>query len=123
MDSVIHLLNTWGPDLQIRWGGGGHPDPEIRGGGGAAGSKNYFSTLWSSVWSKNKGGGGRPPGALPMDPPLSLQVKSIRKKNVFSQIYLIRVVRAGYKSKQLCQGIGCRISSFLLYLQMELINN
>ena len=22
VDSVIHLLNNWGPDLQIRWGGG-----------------------------------------------------------------------------------------------------
>ena len=36
------------PDLQVR-GGGGHPDPEIRG--------------VASVWSENKGEG--PPGPLP----------------------------------------------------------
>ena len=46
------------PDLQIR-GGGGHPDPEIRG----TVSKNIFSTLRASVLSKNKGGG--PPGPSP----------------------------------------------------------
>ena len=46
------------PDLQIRGGGGGgNPDPEIRGVG------------WSpkNVWSKNKGGAPRAP---PLDPPL-----------------------------------------------------
>ena len=53
------------PDLQIRWGRGGHPDPDIRGGGAV--SKKNVSALWASVWSKNKGGGGRPP---PLDPPL-----------------------------------------------------
>ena len=37
-------------DLQIRGvGGGGHPDPEIRGGGGL--QKNFFR---ASFWSKNK---------------------------------------------------------------------
>ena len=41
------------PDLQVR-GGGGHPDPEIRG--------------VASVWSENKG--ERPPRAPPLDPPL-----------------------------------------------------
>ena len=101
-------------------GGGGHPDPEIRGGRRRS-QKTIFQPFGLQFGLKIRG--GRPPGALPMDPPLSLQVKSIRKKNVFSQIYLIGVVRAGYKSKQLCQGIGCRISFFLLYLQMELINN
>ena len=50
------------PDLQIRGGGGG---------GGWGGekegpvSKKAFSALWASVWSKNKGVGGRPPGPLP----------------------------------------------------------
>ena len=43
--------------------GGGHPDPEI---GEGAVSKKFISALWASVWSKNKGGGGRPP----LDPPL-----------------------------------------------------
>ena len=39
------------PDLQIR-GEPGHPGPEIRGGGF---SKNFFSAVRVSVWSKNKG--------------------------------------------------------------------
>ena len=54
------------PDLQIRGkGGGGHPDPEIRGGGGQS-LKKCFSALRVSVWSKNKGGGGAgSPGPLP----------------------------------------------------------
>ena len=50
------------PDLHIRWGRGGHPDPEIRGDGAV--SKKIFSALWASVWSKNKGGPG-PPGPSP----------------------------------------------------------
>ena len=51
-------------DLQIRGGGGG-PDPEIRG----AVSKTFFSALWASVWSKNMrwGWGG---GSPLLDPPL-----------------------------------------------------
>ena len=36
-------------------GGGGHPDPGIKGGGGGL-EKKFFSALWASVWSKNKGG-------------------------------------------------------------------
>ena len=48
------------PDLEIRcvcvWGGGG--------GGGGRSPKNIFSALWTSLWSKNKGG-GVPPGLLP----------------------------------------------------------
>ena len=51
------------PDLQTREGGGGHTDPEKRGGGGLI---KKFSALRASVWSKNKGG----PGPLPLDPPL-----------------------------------------------------
>ena len=58
------------PDLQIRWRGGG-------GGGGRSSrpldkgeavSKNIFSVLRASVWSKNKGEGG--PQAPSLDPPL-----------------------------------------------------
>ena len=41
-------------------GGGGHPDPEIRGGR----PKQYFSAFRASVWSKYKGG-PRPLGPLP----------------------------------------------------------
>ena len=37
------------PDLQIRGGGGNHPDPEIRGGV----SKKILLLLWASFWSKN----------------------------------------------------------------------
>ena len=49
------------PDLEIRGRGvgGGPPDPEISGGGGGVLQK-FFSALWVSVWSKNKGGPGPP---------------------------------------------------------------
>ena len=39
------------PDLQIRGGGGGHPDPEIRVG---ERSQKNFPSLRASVWFKNK---------------------------------------------------------------------
>ena len=39
------------PDLQIGGGGGGHPDPEIRGGGPGL-KKKLFSALRASLWSK-----------------------------------------------------------------------
>ena len=58
------------PDFEIRVGGGGHPDPLIRGKGGGSRKKN-FSALWASVWSTNKGGGSPPPRAPPLDPPLN----------------------------------------------------
>ena len=96
MDSVIHLLNKWGPDLQIRWGGGGRSQ------------KTFFQPFGLQFGLKIRRG-GRSPRALTKDSPLSLQVKPTREKNVFSQTHLIGVVRAGYKSKQLCQGMGCRI--------------
>ena len=38
--------------------------------GGGCSPKKVFSTLRASVWSKNKGGGGRAPRASPLDPPL-----------------------------------------------------
>ena len=49
-------------------GGGGHPDPDIRGVGL---QKNFFSALRASVWSTIKG--GRPPRAPPLDPPLHFE--------------------------------------------------
>ena len=70
-------------------------------------SKNFFQPFGLQFGLNIRG--GQAPRALAMDPPLRLQVKSIKEKNVFSQTYLIGVVRAGYKSKQLCQGMGCRI--------------
>ena len=65
MDGAIHLLNNWGPDLQIRGGGGrrgGHPDPEI--GVGGLVSKNFFQLLGLQFGLKIRGGGG-PPGSFP----------------------------------------------------------
>ena len=56
------LIALADPDLQM--GGGGHPDPEIRGGGAV--SKKIFSAIRASLWSKNKGGTWAPP----LDPPL-----------------------------------------------------
>ena len=47
-----------GSDLQMRIGGAGHADPEIRGG---PDSKNFFSALRVSFWSKNKAGARAPP--------------------------------------------------------------
>ena len=60
------LVHKWAPrtvadpDLQIRRGGG-HPVPEIRGGGGA-GLKKFFSALQASAGG---GGGSGPSGPLP----------------------------------------------------------
>ena len=39
------------PELQIKGGGGGHPDTEINGGWSP---KNFFAALRASVWSTNK---------------------------------------------------------------------
>ena len=47
------------PDREIRRGAG-HPDPEIRGVGGDTVSKKFFSALWASFWSENKGAGDGP---------------------------------------------------------------
>ena len=63
---------TWpvpDPDLEIRGGGPGHPDPYIRGeGGGGLVSKKNCLALRASVWFKNRGGVA--PRAPPLDPPL-----------------------------------------------------
>ena len=47
-------------DLEITGAG-------VKGGGGGVVCKTFFSALWASVWSRNKGGGGKVP---PLDPPL-----------------------------------------------------
>ena len=59
--TMVQEEGRWNPSvadpdpLQIKGeGGGGHPDPDIRGGGRSA--KNIFSALGASFWSKNKGG-------------------------------------------------------------------
>ena len=55
-------------DLQIR-GGGGHPDPEIRGGSGL--QKNCFRLFGPHFGQKIMGGGeGRAPRVPPLDTPL-----------------------------------------------------
>ena len=59
------LIPVADPDLQIRGGGGGHPDPEIRGG---PASKKMFSAVRASFSSENKG--GWPPWVPPLVPPL-----------------------------------------------------
>ena len=68
------------PDLQIRkgaGGGGGHSDPEIRGGR----SQKVFFGLWASLWSKNEGGGVGAPGPLPWIPHCYVtKAVSIKKK-------------------------------------------
>ena len=56
-NSIVLLTAMADPDLQIR-GGGGHPDPEIRG------VKSIFFGLQASFWSKNKGVGAGPSGPL-----------------------------------------------------------
>ena len=48
------------PDLQIR--GGGHPDPEIK--GGTRSPQKFFPALRASFFSKIRGGAG-PPGPSP----------------------------------------------------------
>ena len=50
------------PDLQIKGGGGGLPNSEIRG-EGADLKKKFFSALRALVSSKNKGAPGPPPGS------------------------------------------------------------
>ena len=60
------------PDLQIR-GGGGHPDPEIRGGDDL--KKNYFRHLGPQFGLKEKGGG---PAGPSLDPPLVTSAKQRR---------------------------------------------
>ena len=58
---LIKPLLDSDPEIRIR--GAGHPDTEIRGGGGSGLQKKIFLALWTSVWFKNKGGGF--PGPLP----------------------------------------------------------
>ena len=61
-DSGVRSSGGSRPSDKGEGGEGGHPDPEIRGGGVVF--KKCFSALRVSVWSKNKAGPG-PPGSLP----------------------------------------------------------
>ena len=71
--AIFTRITVVDPDRQLS-GGGGHPHPEIREGGGSV--KKIFWALQASVWSKNKGGGW----GCPMDPPLDKTFKKIKYK-------------------------------------------
>ena len=87
------------PDFQIRGGGGRLSRPLDKGGWP---QKTFMQPFGPQFGLKIRGGGGGP-GPFPRS------TTETKEKNVFSQTYLIGVVRAGYKSKQLCLGIGCWI--------------
>ena len=59
--------DSGGSRPSVKEGGGGHPDPEIK---GERSQKNVFLAPRASVWSKTKGGGGEG-RAPPLDPPLT----------------------------------------------------
>ena len=63
---IITYIAVLDPDLQIKGGGGegggGHPDPEIR---GRPGLQKSFSALQASFWSTNQGEPGSPPPSPP----------------------------------------------------------
>ena len=75
MDVTYNLYNSGGSRPSDNGGGGGHPDPEIRGAGAV--SKNFFSALRASVWPKKRGGGGEGGRTPPLDPPLHKVVTCI----------------------------------------------
>ena len=62
-----YFITVADPDLSDKGGGAGHPDSEIR--GGPVSKKYFFSALWASFCSKNKGR-VRTPWAPLLDPPL-----------------------------------------------------
>ena len=62
---VVHLSGGFSFQIRAR-GGGGHPDPEIRGGGL---KKNFFWPFGPQFGLKNKGG----PGPLPWIPHCTLR--------------------------------------------------
>ena len=68
LNYLLTMIGYWsgGSRPSDKGGGAGHPDPEIRGGGGAV-SNFIFSALRASVWAKNEGGAD-PPGPLPWIP-------------------------------------------------------
>ena len=63
-------MKTTGGSRPSDKGRPGHPDPEIKEGGGGPVSEILFSALRTSFWSKNKGEGGGAPRAPPLNPPL-----------------------------------------------------
>ena len=76
------------PDLYIRGGGGGHPDPEIRG----------DPVL---VWSKNRG--GVDPRAPPLDPPLKNvpDITTGSRLETHNTVYAFSFIRAANSKSQI----------------------
>ena len=72
------LLTVADTDLQIRGSGwGGHPDPEIGGGGGGRSPKNIFVPFGPQFGLKYKGAAGPPsssPGSVTGLPVLSINI-------------------------------------------------
>ena len=69
--SIFGSRGQWrDPDFQIR---GGHLDPGNRGGG----LKKFFSALWASLWSKNKGCQPPPPPRPSSSPGSTNGVRSV----------------------------------------------
>ena len=64
LNSFLTQTLSFVPVNLHRCGGGGHPDPKIR--GDPLPPKNFFRPLRASFWSKNKGGGA--PGPLVPSP-------------------------------------------------------
>ena len=60
----LDFLQQW--RIKTLRGGPGHPDPELSGVRGGAISKQLFTALRASVWSKNKVGARAPPLDLPL---------------------------------------------------------
>ena len=81
-------------DLQIR-GVSGHPDPEIRWGGGGRFPKNFFLTL--PQFSLNIRGGAGPQDPH-LDPPLQQYKKQRHTTFRLKQNMLVLFVHAGRKS-------------------------
>ena len=57
------------PELQKRGVGSGHPDPEIRGGGGKLSEKIFFRPFGPQFGLKVRA------RALPLDPPLNAPIR------------------------------------------------
>ena len=79
----VELQAVADPDLQIRWGGGSHPDPEIRGGWSP---KKYFRPFRPHFGLKMREDPGPP--APPLDLPLAGAEKGIKTKGISYKFYI-----------------------------------
>ena len=97
-----HVLSSVSdPDLEIRGirggrGGGGHPDPELSGGGAV--SPIFFLALRATVWSENKGVPG-PSGPSPGSATVRLPVSECLRPVIDDELFMSRVNKLDrYKS-------------------------